>query len=116
MLVFSHADCLLHDPGVGHPESPARLRAAWDAIAALNIPMQDAPFAPETALRLAHDAGYVQQIMQLRDRIDTVRVDADTVVGMGSVDAFRAHQARLLRGSPARPPRHIRHCHGLLPI
>jgi acetoin utilization deacetylase AcuC-like enzyme len=87
MLVFSHADCLLHDPGVGHPESPARLRAAWDAIAALNIPMQDAPFAPETALRLAHDAGYVQQIMQLRDRIDTVRVDADTVVGMGSVDA-----------------------------
>ncbi len=32
MLIVTHPACLNHDPGEGHPESPARLRAALAAI------------------------------------------------------------------------------------
>lgn len=31
--VFTHPSCLKHDPGSGHPETPARLRAVLDRLA-----------------------------------------------------------------------------------
>src|SRR6476620_10163719 len=30
--VFTHPDCLRHDPGADHPETPARLRAILDRL------------------------------------------------------------------------------------
>jgi acetoin utilization deacetylase AcuC-like enzyme len=32
LLVFTHPDCLKHDPGPNHPEMPARLRAILDRL------------------------------------------------------------------------------------
>ena len=32
VLLYTHRACLAHDPGTGHPESPARLRAVLEAI------------------------------------------------------------------------------------
>jgi len=31
VAVFTHPDCLAHDPGPGHPETPARLEAVTAA-------------------------------------------------------------------------------------
>ena len=33
-LLYSHPACAEHDPGARHPESPARLAAVLDALAA----------------------------------------------------------------------------------
>ena len=30
--LYWHPDCAAHDPGAGHPESPARLGAVLDAL------------------------------------------------------------------------------------
>ena len=87
MLVFSHADCLLHQPGYGHPESPERLHAAWDALAALNLPIIDAPFAPESALLNVHTQSHVRRMMALRNCTELVAIDGDTRVSPGSIDA-----------------------------
>ena len=32
VAIYSHRDCLAHDPGAGHPESPARLAAVLEAL------------------------------------------------------------------------------------
>ena len=32
-LIYSHLDCLQHDPGYGHPENPKRLQTILDNIA-----------------------------------------------------------------------------------
>ncbi|HJT97287.1 MAG TPA: histone deacetylase family protein, partial [Rhodanobacteraceae bacterium] len=32
MAIYTHAACLAHDTGPGHPESPARLAAVLEAL------------------------------------------------------------------------------------
>ena len=32
VALYTHARCLAHDPGPGHPESPARLQAVLEAL------------------------------------------------------------------------------------
>ena len=87
MLVFSHADCFLHQPGYGHPESPERLRAAWDALAALELPILDAPFAPESALLNVHTPSHVKRLMALQSCAELVAIDGDTRISPGSINA-----------------------------
>jgi len=77
----------LHQPGYGHPESPERLRAAWDALAALNLPIIEAPFAPESALLNVHTPSHVRRLMALQSCTELVAIDGDTRVSPGSVNA-----------------------------
>ena len=46
---ITHPDCLLHDMGAGHPESPARLQAINDQLLAsglsIGLLQVDAPSA-----------------------------------------------------------------------
>ncbi|MEO8810093.1 MAG: histone deacetylase family protein, partial [Rhodanobacter sp.] len=30
--LYTHPACLQHEPGLGHPEQPARLQAVWRAL------------------------------------------------------------------------------------
>jgi acetoin utilization deacetylase AcuC-like enzyme len=87
LLVFSHADCFLHQPGYGHPESPERLRAAWDALAAMNLPIIDAPFAPESALLNVHTPSHVKRLLALQGCTELVAIDGDTRISPGSINA-----------------------------
>lgn len=91
--LFSHSSCLYHDTGLGHPESPDRLRAVLNALkdprfAALD--RREAPLASEEQLLRVHSPAYVRQTL---DRIaqnmtgDLIHLDADTVVGPGSAEA-----------------------------
>ncbi|MBE7210807.1 MAG: histone deacetylase family protein [Gluconacetobacter diazotrophicus] len=93
MLIYSHADCAVHDPGVGHAESPDRIRAVLRALrepefAALE--WRDAPLAGEELLRLAHPDAHVREILDAEPRNgNRVRLDPDTVMSAGSVAAAR---------------------------
>ena len=89
--LFTHADCLAHDTGPGHPERPDRLRAVWQALdhpdfAALQ--REDAPLATDAQLALAHPASYIERLLAVRPTAsELMRLDEDTLLSAGSIHA-----------------------------
>ncbi len=68
MLVVTADACLAHDPGVGHPECPARLRVVLNALAAAGYdPLHAAP-APPSLLTSVHDATYLRELEAMSAR------------------------------------------------
>ena len=90
VTLFTHEACLAHDPGPGHPESPARLRAI---MAALDHPdfagvlREKAPLATKGQLCLAHPETYVDAMLRLQSLAERGSLDADTHAGPGSITA-----------------------------
>ncbi|MGH8122321.1 MAG: histone deacetylase family protein [Rudaea sp.] len=89
-LLYTHAACLQHLPGPGHPESPARLQAVLDALdndrfAALD--RVEAPLATRAQLERVHDAELIDCIAANAPREGFVQVDADTVMSPASLEA-----------------------------
>jgi acetoin utilization deacetylase AcuC-like enzyme len=105
VALFTHAACLQHDPGPGHPECPDRLRAV---MAALDHPdfvsllREQAPEATPEQLRLVHPHEYVQGILELAPPEDDVlALDSDTFVSQGSVQAARRAAGGVIAGVDA---------------
>ena len=110
-LIYTHRDCLAHEPGPGHPESPARLDAVLAALRAhefAEAAWRDAPLASRQQLLLVHAAHYVDEVEALAPRDGHAVLDAgDTVMSPGTwpavlrcvgaacaaVDAVVAHEA-----------------------
>ncbi len=90
-LLLTHRDCLLHDMGEGHPESPHRLRAVLQALdrqAFAHLHRDEAPEATEEQLARAHPADYVRAILGIRPAPgQRVALDGDTLMNAGSVPA-----------------------------
>jgi acetoin utilization deacetylase AcuC-like enzyme len=122
MRLYTHAACLQHDPGFGHPESPARLRAVLQALddpRFATLERIEAPRATRERLLRVHDAGYVDSILSGAPTQGHVRLDPDTVMSPASPEAaLRAAGAvcaatdAVLRGEAqrafcaVRPPGH----------
>lgn len=91
LRLYTHAACLQHDPGPGHAEKPARLQAVWQALdqdryAALD--RIEAPRATREQLLRVHTAAYLDHILTHSPAAgDTFRLDEDTVISAGSVEA-----------------------------
>ena len=87
MRVYTHPDCLGHQPGEGHPESPARLAAVTgalrDAFPALD--WREAPLAAIEAIERVHAPELVARVMSATGQ--SLRLDADTVMSPGSAHA-----------------------------
>ncbi|MGH8659813.1 MAG: histone deacetylase family protein [Gammaproteobacteria bacterium] len=87
----THKDCLLHEMGVGHPESPARLSAIQDRLTADGrfalVCLVEAPFATNEQLSRVHDPAYVERIMRIAPKEGVVRLDPDTVMNPHSLNA-----------------------------
>jgi acetoin utilization deacetylase AcuC-like enzyme len=123
--IYSHPDCLRHDMGAWHPESPARLRAIEDQLilARLDglVERANAPLADEASILRNHSRAALDLV---RDNLPTVAgehypLDADTLLCKDSYQAaLRAAGAAVaatdavLAGSIAnafcavRPPGH----------
>ena len=99
---FSHPECLLHDMGFGHPESPGRLTAIHERLKATGLADVLAAEAPPlvdlSLLTLAHTPGYVASLMRTVDALAhevsqdpnaTARLDPDTCLSGGSWQAVR---------------------------
>ncbi len=88
MRIYTHPDCLEHDPGTGHPECPARLHAVIQAIHAA-LPMlewQHSPQAERHQLARAHSYDLIEKILGADVR-EYFHIDADTVMSPKSKSA-----------------------------
>jgi len=98
-LILHHDDCLRHEPGPRHAESPARITAVINGVKDLHgTEMLPAPRASVEQLELAHAPDYWKRLLELEPNResgpDRVALDADTFLSAGSIDAT-------LRGSGA---------------
>jgi acetoin utilization deacetylase AcuC-like enzyme len=98
---ISHPDCVKHDMGKMHPESPDRIGAIHDMllIKGLLDCMQtyDAPLATEQQLAQAHSVLYIHTIASLVPTEGYVRVDPDTTMNPYTYQAaLRAAGAAVL--------------------
>lgn len=91
VALFTHPDMLDHQPGVGHPERPERLKAVLDALDDADL-ARDRRAATEAAvadLERLHPAAYVARILDASPVQGLSQLDADTVLSPGSVRAAR---------------------------
>ena len=82
-LLYTHPLCLEHDPGSYHPESPARLQAVLDALAAPEFAALDRREAPEATLddlARVHPRLFVERLLAAVPAAGHVALDADTVM------------------------------------
>ncbi len=90
MHLYTHEACLHHNPGPGHPETPARLRAVLEALEApvfATLTRQVAPRATRIQLERVHERAYVDQVFASAPAADIVQLDADTAMSPGSLEA-----------------------------
>ena len=90
LRLYTHEACLAHDPGPGHPEQPARLRAVLTALDHDGLAMLDrveAPRASREQLLRVHDAAHVTRILDAAPDDGRVRLDEDTWLAAGSPEA-----------------------------
>ena len=99
---ISHPDCLLHDMGGWHPESPARLRAIDDALVAADLAgrleRHLAPMAAPEQLRRVHSAAHIARLEEADRRFrhsprarssGLIQLDPDTAMNEYSLKAAR---------------------------
>ena len=88
--IYTHPACLGHDPGAGHPESTARLRAVLQALDAprfATLRRIEAPRATREQLERVHDTAYVDRIFASAPGEVRARLDPDTAMSPGSLEA-----------------------------
>tara|TARA_R110000824_G_scaffold318073_2_gene505310 strand:- start:50264 stop:51175 length:912 start_codon:yes stop_codon:yes gene_type:complete len=89
-VIYSHPDCLLHDPGAGHPESPARLQVILDLV----DEYREAPKATDTQILLAHSPALLEHLKKSSPQQGIAQLDADTLMSQATLDAaYRASGA-----------------------
>jgi len=87
VIVFTHPDCLRHDPGRGHPESPVRLQTLLARLAQDGrFQVTRAEVAPRDPILLVHPATYLTHLEESA-RGGGGRLDQDTVINAASWDA-----------------------------
>jgi acetoin utilization deacetylase AcuC-like enzyme len=89
LRLYTHAACLAHDTGEGHPERPARLAAVLEALAAHFPDMvpHEAPRAEREALLRVHVPGLLASVLETEPGADLHWLDADTALSPGSAEA-----------------------------
>ena len=89
-LLLSHAACLDHMTPMGHPERPDRLRAIERALEDekfQSLAREQAPIAPLEAIARVHPMDYVEQVRDASPKEGMVRLDADTSMSPGTLEA-----------------------------
>ena len=88
---ISHQDCLRHDMGSYHPESPLRLRAVDDQLIASGLISYlnhvDAPIAERAHLERVHSSEYIDSIFAAVPRAGIHHLDPDTAMNPFSLGA-----------------------------
>jgi len=91
ITIITHSDCLLHDPGAGHPENPQRLAGIMQALHASDISamleFREAPLGTDAQILLAHDEFHLEKIRLTSPKEGQASLDADTHMSPGSLDA-----------------------------
>jgi len=90
---ITHPDCLRHEMGPGHPESPARLNAIGEHMRSSGmldeVRCLEAPFADADDLKRVHRSAYVDLIFENAPDEGYVQLDPDTAMNAYSLSAAR---------------------------
>src|SRR5258708_34352405 len=90
---ITHPDCLRHEMGAGHPESPARLNAINEHMHSSGMLDElrclEAPFADAGDLKRVHRPPYVDLIFENAPTEGYVQPDPDTALNPHSLSAAR---------------------------
>ena len=116
--VFTHPACLLHDPGAGHPEQPARLAALLEAAGRIpGVQVSEAAPAERSVLLAVHPAAHLDRLESLAARgggdlsLDTMVNAASWQAVLGAAGSAVAAIAYARAGqghafAAVRPPGH----------
>ncbi len=89
--IISHHDCINHNMGDEHPESPARLAAIQDQLISSGLEYAvrqfDADPIDRNLLELAHDKSYVDSIFKHSPKEGSYQLDSDTIMNPHSLNA-----------------------------
>jgi acetoin utilization deacetylase AcuC-like enzyme len=89
----THADCLRHEMGPGHPECPGRLSAINDQMRSSGLSDDlrclEAPLADPDDMKRVHEAAYVEQIFARAPTAGYLQLDPDTAMNAHSLPAAR---------------------------
>jgi len=88
--LFSHAACVDHDPGFGHPERPERLKAVARALETEDFTFlgrHEAPRATVEQIARAHPRGHVERLLATVPKNGHRSLDPDTILSPGSGEA-----------------------------
>jgi len=89
-LLVSHPACGRHDPGPGHPDSPARYAAVEAALADpvfASLPRATAPRASRDALLQVHSAAHLARLESAVPGDVRTRLSPDVVMSAASLEA-----------------------------
>ena len=116
--LFTHPDCLRHDPGADHPETPRRLAAILErARREPAVEIREAAAADTAALLAVHPEGYLRGLEAMAGRgggalfLDTVLSAASWRAVLGATGAVLEAVAHASEGrgnsfAAVRPPGH----------
>ena len=89
---FYHNDCLEHETGEDHPETPKRLEVILELLK-LNefkpLVLVEAQMADLSLLNLVHSKEYISKLYDHSPFTDLINLDADTVLSSGTLVAAR---------------------------
>src|ERR1700727_2356890 len=88
---ITHADCLRHEMGAGHPECPDRLNAVNAEMSSSGLLDElrclEAPLARTEDLKRVHRAGYVDAVFETAPAEGYLQLDPDTAMNPYSLAA-----------------------------
>jgi len=91
VALVTHADCILHEMGMHHPESPERLKAVLDALDASGFGGQldehEAPQARTEELARVHVEAHIETVHASAPEEDYAYLDPDTSMNRMSLSA-----------------------------
>lgn len=116
--IYTHPDCVRHDPGPGHPETPARLEVLLErARAEPGVEVHEARPAGLEPLLAVHPRAYLDSLAAVSAQgggtlfLDTVANESSWAAALGGVGAALAAVDHALDGAghafvAVRPPGH----------
>jgi acetoin utilization deacetylase AcuC-like enzyme len=116
--IFTHPDCLRHDPGSDHPETPSRLRTLLDrARSSEGVTVVEASAAARDPLLAVHPESYLRTLEAMSARgggvlfLDTILNASSWSALLGATGAVlaavdHAHSGRGHAFAAVRPPGH----------
>jgi acetoin utilization deacetylase AcuC-like enzyme len=99
LIVYTHIDCLAHQPPAGHPERPERLEAAMKGIGQLDqVDVREARPVDSADLARIHGSNYLDNLRTLDASGSLLSLDPDTYLGRGSLRAARLAAGAVCQG------------------
>ena len=87
-IIIQHDDCLRHDPGAKHPESPQRIKAVMSGLEGIKgLQRLPAPKASIEQITRVHPAEIWAGLQAQEPSKGHVALDADTSLNRGSINA-----------------------------